>query len=60
VLEAPRVRTDEAWAIALARLGYLMQPGYFYDFEREGRLVVSLLAEPARLVEGVEAMGRLL
>lgn len=60
VLEAPRVRTDEEWAIALAGLGYLMQPGYFYDFEREGRLVVSLLAEPGRLEEGVEAMASLL
>jgi aspartate/methionine/tyrosine aminotransferase len=57
VIEVPRVRTDEEWAIEMARKGYLLQPGYFYDFEREGRLVVSLLAEPARLWEAVMALG---
>ena len=60
VVEVPRVRTDEEWAIALAGEGYVVQPGYFYEFERDGRLVVSLLAEPARLAQGVEALGRLL
>lgn len=57
VIEAPRVLTDEQTAISLVRAGFLVQPGYFYDFEREGRLVVSLLAEPERLRAGVEALS---
>lgn len=60
VVEVPRVRTDEEWAIALAGAGCVVQPGYFYDFERDGRLVVSLLARPAELEAGVEAIGKLL
>jgi alanine-synthesizing transaminase len=60
VVEVPRVRTDEEWAIALAGEGYVVQPGYFYDFEGDGRLVVSLLARAEELEAGVEAMGRLI
>lgn len=56
VIEAPRVRTDEEWALEMVRRGYWLQPGYFYDFERDGRLVVSLLAEPARLREAMMAL----
>ncbi len=57
VIEVPRVRTDEEWALEMVRRGYGLQPGYFYDFEKDGRLVVSLLAEPARLREAVTALG---
>ncbi len=57
VIEVPRVRTDEEWAVEMVRKGYLLQPGYFYDFERDGRLVVSLLAEPDRLEEAMMILG---
>ncbi len=57
VIEVPRVRTDEEWALEMVRRGYWLQPGYFYDFEKDGQLVVSLLAEPARLREAVVALG---
>jgi len=44
VIEAPRVRTEEEWALRLLNEhGVLTQPGYFFDFEREAFLVVSLL-----------------
>lgn len=34
----------------------LIHPGYFFDFEKEGFLVVSLLTEPAIFQEGVVRM----
>jgi|SRR5579884_1145197 len=57
VVEVPRVRSEEEWALRLlAGHNVLVQPGYFYDFDREAFLVVSLLT-PARVFrEGVEAL----
>lgn len=44
ILEAPRIRSEEEWVLLLLeRYGLIVQPGYFYDFEREAFLVVSLL-----------------
>ena len=44
VLQVPRVRSEEEWALELLeREGVLVQPGYFYDFDAEAFLVVSLL-----------------
>jgi alanine-synthesizing transaminase len=37
----------------------LVQPGYFYDFERSGYLVVSLLTRPEVFEEGAGAIARL-
>ena len=34
----------------------LVQPGYFYDFESEACLVVSLLTRPDRFDAGIEAV----
>ncbi len=38
----------------------LVQPGFFYDFERSGYMVLSLLTEAGIFKEGVERMGRYL
>ena len=58
VIEVPRVRTEEEWALDLLnRHDVLVQPGYFYDFEREAFLVVSLLTPEAVFDQGI---GRLL
>jgi len=55
ILRVPATRSDEEWALELLeRDGVLVQPGYFYDFPREGRLVVSLLPEEATFKEGME------
>ncbi len=52
-LRLPRTRTEEEYAIELLdRDGVLVQPGYFYDFETEAFLVVSLLTEPRAFHEG--------
>ena len=41
----------------LERYGVLVQPGYYYDFEREAFLVVSLLPVPEVLDAGVARVG---
>jgi aspartate/methionine/tyrosine aminotransferase len=53
-LQVPRVRSEEEWAIGLlSRAGVLVQPGFFFDFEREAFLVVSLLTAPEVFREGL-------
>jgi len=48
------IAREEALAMRLLRdFGVLVQPGYFYDFERSGYLVLSLLTPPADFREGV-------
>lgn len=54
VLELPRTRSEEEWALELLdRHGVLVHPGYFYDFPREAFLVVSLLSRPEDFREGI-------
>ena len=35
-----------------------VQPGFFYDFERPGYLVVSLLTPPEAFTEGLRRLAR--
>ena len=54
IIEAPRIRSEEEWALALlAEDHVLVQPGFFFDFETEAFLVVSLLTLPEIFQEGV-------
>ena len=54
VVRVPATTTDEQFAIdALGRHGVLIQPGYFFDFDRDGYFVVSLLTDPETLREGI-------
>lgn len=54
VLEVPRIRTEEEWVLhLLAERDVLVQPGFFYDFEAEAFLVLSLLTPPAIFAEGL-------
>ena len=53
VVRVPAVVDDEALAMTLLeRADVLVHPGYFFDFAREGFLVVSLLVEPGRVRRG--------
>lgn len=53
VLRVPSVKTDDAWVLELLdATDVLVQPGYFFDFDAPGHLVVSLLPEPATFAEG--------
>jgi len=57
-LAVPRTRNEEEWTLELLeRDGVLVQPGFFFDFESEAFLVVSLLTPAEVFHEGV---GRLL
>ena len=48
------VLDEEETALGLLRdRNVLVQPGYFYDFERSGYLVVSLLTRPEVFEEGI-------
>jgi aspartate/methionine/tyrosine aminotransferase len=54
VLQIPRTRSEEEWTLKLlAECDVLVQPGFFYDFESEAFLVLSLLTEPITFAEGV-------
>jgi aspartate/methionine/tyrosine aminotransferase len=53
-VQVPRVRSEEEWALELLEhQDVLVQPGFFYDFETEAFLIVSLLTAPAILNEGL-------
>jgi alanine-synthesizing transaminase len=53
VLEAPRIHTEEEWVLnLLADDGVLVQPGFFFDFEKEAFLVISLLTPEDNLQAG--------
>jgi|SRR5581483_10274200 len=60
-LQVPRVRTEEEWTLnLLSDCHVLVQPGFFYDFESEAFLVISLLTEPAVFREGAGRVTRFL
>jgi alanine-synthesizing transaminase len=56
-LQVPRTRTEQEWVLDLLRsANVLVQPGFFYDFESEAYLVLSLLTESAAFREGVRRL----
>jgi aspartate/methionine/tyrosine aminotransferase len=53
-IQVPKTRTEEEWTLELLeREDVLVQPGYFYDFETEPFLIVSLLTAPPVFNEGL-------
>jgi aspartate/methionine/tyrosine aminotransferase len=60
-LQLPRIRSEEEWTLdLLEREDVLVQPGFFYDFETEAFLVISLLTEPGPFREGMVRVKRVL
>ena len=58
-IQVPRVRNEEEWALELLeRYGVLVQPGFFFDFDAEAFLVVSLLTAPEMFREGLGRVRR--
>ncbi|MGA3042695.1 MAG: pyridoxal phosphate-dependent aminotransferase [Bryobacteraceae bacterium] len=52
-LQVPRIRREEEWVLDLLEQdNVLVQPGFFFDFESEAFLVISLLTEPDTFREG--------
>jgi len=60
IAQAPRVRSEEEWALELLdREGVLVQPGFFYDFDSEAFLVLSLLTPREVFGEGLGRLRRM-
>jgi alanine-synthesizing transaminase len=54
ILQVPRTKSEEQWALdLLEKHNVLVQPGYFYDFESEAFLVLSLLTPTEVFREGL-------
>ncbi len=60
VLRVGQVVDEEALCLRLLDEGVVVQPGFFYDFERSGHVVVSLLPEPDVLERGIAIVARVL
>ena len=57
ILRIPATRTEEEWATALLTEDrVIVQPGYFYDFESDGYLAVSLLTPEADFQMGIDRL----
>jgi alanine-synthesizing transaminase len=57
VVQVPAVVPEETLALELLqRTGILVHPGYFFDFEREAFLVLSLLPEPATFASAAQEL----
>lgn len=57
IVEAPRTRSEEEWCLELLeRDNLLVQPGFFYDFDSEAFLVLSLLTPPKTFQEGLRRL----
>ena len=57
VVRVPAVKPEESIVLDLLdRTGVLVHPGYFFDFDRDAFLVVSLLPETPLFEEAVQAM----
>ncbi|MBI3940776.1 MAG: pyridoxal phosphate-dependent aminotransferase [Acidobacteria bacterium] len=61
ILQIPGTMTEEAWVLSLLdKADVLVHPGYFFDFEREAFLVVSLLPDSALFEAAVRRLlGRI-
>ena len=57
VLRVPLIHSDEDLAIALLeKCSVFVHPGHFYDFPRDGYLVLSLITPPAAFRVGVSRL----
>jgi hypothetical protein len=58
-VRVPRIRSEEEWALGLLTSeDVLVQPGFFFDFESEAFLVVSLLTRQDVFGEGMARLRR--
>ena len=59
VVQVPAIEDDEHTVMRLLdRADVLVHPGYFFDFPRDGFLVVSLLVQPTAFESAVQRMFR--
>jgi aspartate/methionine/tyrosine aminotransferase len=60
VIRVPRIMSDDELALALLDRGVVVQPGYFFDFEADGYIVVSLLTHEGTFREGVSRFAEMM
>jgi len=61
VLRVPVTQSDEDLAIALLReTGTMVHPGHFYDFPRDGYLVISLIVPGEDFRDGISRLLKFL
>ena len=54
----PELKSESEWVLTLLEQdGVLTQPGWFYDFQREAQLVLSLITEEAPFALGVSRIA---
>lgn len=57
VVRVPATHSEEEWALRLLReRDVLVQPGFYFDFETEAFLVLSLLTAPETFEEGLRRL----
>ncbi|MBZ5626307.1 MAG: pyridoxal phosphate-dependent aminotransferase [Acidobacteriia bacterium] len=58
-VQVPQIRSEEEWTLGLLTSeDVLVQPGFFFDFECEAFLIVSLLTSPEVFREGMARLRR--
>ena len=58
VLKIPDILSEEQWTLKFLKEDQVfVHPGYFFDFEEEGLIVVSLLPEPKVFQEGIRRLA---
>lgn len=57
VIRVPRLLSDDELVLALLDRGVIVQPGYFFDFQQDGYLVVSLLTREDVFAAGVAKLA---
>jgi len=61
LLEYPRFATEEETVLGLLRDEHIaVQPGYFFDLERDGYLALSLILEPSVFAKAMSRLRRYL
>jgi alanine-synthesizing transaminase len=59
VIDAPSIGSEEDFILDLLKKDHvLVHPGYFFDFDREGYLVISLLPSPEVFNQAIERLSR--
>ena len=59
ILKVPATATDDDLAVAfLERHSVLVHPGHFFNFSREGFLVLSLITPEAEFQEGLRRLQK--
>jgi alanine-synthesizing transaminase len=53
-LQAPNTKSEEERTLELLDRGVLVQPGFFFDFESEPYVVISLLTESNTFLAGLK------